>query len=99
MWLISVDFQKMVLSASGANAIGLGLGMSVGGMFPVLGGSMMPNLRSGGALAAAPETATKVICLSQVIIARYGPDFDIHFFNVSILNSSNFTCRLFPSLI
>nr|XP_024400967.1 splicing factor U2af large subunit B-like isoform X6 [Physcomitrium patens] len=62
-----IALQKMVLSASGANAIGLGLGMSVGGMFPVLGGSMMPNLRSGGALAAAPETATKVICLSQVV--------------------------------
>lgn len=52
----------MVFFVSGVNVIGLGLGMSVGGMFFVLGGSMMLNLCFGGVFVVVFEIVIKVIC-------------------------------------
>ena len=59
--------QKLALSASGANAMGLGgMGMGVGGMFTGLGAGMMPSMLSGSGAITPSEVPTKVVCLSQV---------------------------------
>jgi len=58
--------QKLALS-SGANAMGLGMGLSVGGMFPGSGGGMMTSMISSGApIISTSGGATKIICLSHV---------------------------------
>lgn len=61
-----INFQKLALSASGANAMGLGMGMGVGGVFPGLGGGMMPTMIPSGAPVVPSEVTTKVVCLTQV---------------------------------
>ncbi len=62
-----LDIQKLALSATGANAMGLGsMGMSVPGMLAGLGGGMMPSMLSGMGAAPFMEVPTKVVCLSQV---------------------------------
>jgi len=55
--------------SSGANAMGLGMGLSVGGMFPSLGGGMMANvIPNGTPVTTTSGVATKIICLSHVRI-------------------------------
>jgi hypothetical protein len=62
-----LDTQKLALSATGANAMGLGsMGMSVPGMLAGLGGGMIPSMLSGMGAAPFMEVPTKVVCLSQV---------------------------------
>jgi len=63
-----IALQKLALSASGANALGLGsMGMGVGGMFPGMGGGLVPNMAGGVGAMPSTEVPTKVVCLSQVV--------------------------------
>lgn len=67
--LLNFGFQKLALSASGANALGLGsMGMGVGGMFPGMGGGLVPNMAGGVGAMPSTEVPTKVVCLSQVCL-------------------------------
>lgn len=42
------------------------MGMGVGGMFPGMGGGLVPNMAGGVGAMPSTEVPTKVVCLSQV---------------------------------
>lgn len=44
------------------------MGMGVGGMFPGMGGGIVPNVAGGVGAMPSTEVPTKVVCLSQVCL-------------------------------